>query len=208
LGISAVRWRPCPAQARLLGRDRETAIVAHALSEASSSRTSIVIVEGEAGIGKSRLLAEAGEGAVRIGLQVAAGRAEELDQGRPFGVMARVLGCDAASADPRRARIEAMLAPQEPVDRGPITVSSDPGLQFRVVDAMADLGEELTLAGPLLIAIDDLQWADPSSLFTLAGIARRPAYLPSAPTSSASPSPPASANGPARWPASSTISRS
>ena len=41
-----------------------------------------------------------------------------------------------------------MLAPQEPDDRGPITVSSDPGLQFRVVDAMADLVEELTIAGP------------------------------------------------------------
>ena len=58
-------------------------------------------------------------------------------------------------------------------------MTSDPGLQFRVVDALADLAEELTDAGPILIAIDDLQWADPSSLLTLAAIVRRPPYLPS-----------------------------
>ena len=105
LGSGRVRQRAdpgydvaVPAQARLLGRDRETAVVGHALSEASSSRSSIVIVEGEPGIGKSRLLSEADDAARRHDMQVAAGRAEELDQGRPFGVMAR---SSAATPRPR-----------------------------------------------------------------------------------------------------------
>jgi predicted ATPase len=52
-------------------------------------------------------------------------------------------------------------------------VSSDPGLQFQAVDAFVDLVEELALHGPLVLAVDDLQWADPSSLLTLAALARR-----------------------------------
>ena len=63
-------------------------------------------------------------------------------------------------------------------ERNPITVTSDPGLRFRVVDALADLVEELALAGPLVIGVDDLQWADASSLLTLAALGRRAEYLP------------------------------
>jgi hypothetical protein len=36
-------------------------------------------------------------------------------------------------------------------------VTSDPGLRFRVVDAFTDLAEELTLSGPLVMGVDDLQ---------------------------------------------------
>ena len=57
-------------------------------------------------------------------------------------------------------------------------MTSDPGLRFRVVDALADLVEELALPGPLMIGLDDLQWADPSSLLTLSALSRRVEYLP------------------------------
>jgi predicted ATPase len=57
-------------------------------------------------------------------------------------------------------------------------VTSDPGLQFRAVDAFTDLVEDLALSGPLVVGLDDLQWADPSSLLTLAAVGRRLAYLP------------------------------
>lgn len=66
-------------------------------------------------------------------------------------------------------------------DDGPITVTSDPGLQFRAVDAVVDLVEELALHTPLVIGLDDLQWADPSSLLTISTIStigRRLADLP------------------------------
>jgi DNA-binding CsgD family transcriptional regulator/tetratricopeptide (TPR) repeat protein len=57
-------------------------------------------------------------------------------------------------------------------------VTSDPGLQFRVVDAFGDLLEELALSGPVVVGADELQWADPSSLVTLAAMGRRLAHLP------------------------------
>ena len=101
-------------------------------------------------------------------MQVAAGRAEELERTRPFGLVAGAFGCVRSSPDPRRAAIAALLASGGPGERGPITVTSDQGLRFRAVDAFADLVEELALSGPLVIGLDDLQWADPSSLLTLA----------------------------------------
>lgn len=166
------------APARLLGRDGETAIIEAAIDETMSSRAAIVVLEGEGGIGKSRLLAEACDHARRRGMQVAVGRAEELEQSRPFGLMARVLGCHSSSPDPRRAEIAGLLAPQQHGGDRPITVSSDPGLQFRVVDAMTDLVEALISSVPLLIGVDDLQWADHPSLLTLAALSRLPDYLP------------------------------
>jgi predicted ATPase len=57
-------------------------------------------------------------------------------------------------------------------------VTSDQGLRFRAVDAFADLAEELALSGPLVIGLDDLHWADPSSLLTLGTLSRRLADLP------------------------------
>ena len=68
-------------------------------------------------------------------------------------------------------------------------MTSDPGLRFRAVDAVADLAEELALSGPLVIGVDDLQWADASSLLTLGVLSRRVAYLPVGLIASFRPSP-------------------
>ena len=163
---------------RIRGRASEIAVLGKALDQAVSGRPAIVLIEGEAGIGKTRLLAEVLSDARGRGMQIAAGRAEELEQTRPFGLVASAFGCGRASADPRRAAIAELLSAGGGQARGPITVTSDPGLRFHVVDAFADLAEELALAGPLLIGVDDLQWADPSSLLTLAALTRRLTYMP------------------------------
>ena len=159
------------------GRAAEIAVLGDAVDRVVSGRPAVVLIEGEAGIGKTRLLAGVLEDARGRGIQVVAGRAEELERTRPFGLVAAAFGCVRSSPDPQRAAIAALLATRGG-DRGPITVTSDPGLRFRAVDAFADLAEELALAGPLVIGVDDLQWADPSSLLTLAAVSRRLAYLP------------------------------
>ena len=160
------------------GREAETAVLSEALDRVASGRRAVVLIEGEAGIGKTRLLDAALEDALGRGMQVAAGRAEELERTRPFGPVADAFGCARSSHDPRRAAIGDLLATGGGRERNPITVTSDPGLRFRVVDALADLVEELALPGPLLIGLDDLQWADPSSLLTLSTLTRRVEYLP------------------------------
>jgi predicted ATPase len=139
-----------------------------------------VLIDGEAGIGKTRLLQDTLEKAGCRGLRVAAARAAELEQARPFGLVAGMFGCTRSAPDPRRAAIGELLARGDGGDRGPVTVTSDPGLQFRVVDAFADLAEELALDGPLVLGADDLHWADPSSLVTLGALAARLDGLPAA----------------------------
>ncbi|HET6749023.1 MAG TPA: AAA family ATPase [Actinomycetes bacterium] len=167
---------PAPGP-RLRGREEELRALGDAFDRAASGHLTAVIVEGEAGIGKTRLLADALDDARARGFEVVTGRARELERTRPFGLLADGFGCVRSSPDPRRAAIAALLATQRG-DRGPLTVSSDPGLQFQAVDAFVDLAEELALHGPLVLAVDDLQWADPSSLLTLAALARR---LPDSP---------------------------
>ena len=129
------------------GREAEIAVLGDALDLVESGRRAVVLIEGEAGIGKTRLLDAALDDARRRGMQVAAGRAEELEGMRPFGLMTGVFGCTRSATDPRRAAIGELLSGGTG-ERNPITVTSDPGLRFRVVDALADLVEELALAGP------------------------------------------------------------
>ena len=59
-------------------------------------------------------------------MQLVVGRAEELERTRPFGVIARALGCAGSPAEPGRASIATLLATGG--GQGTVTVSSDPGL--------------------------------------------------------------------------------
>lgn len=136
-----------------------------------------VVVEGEAGIGKSALLAAVLGEARDRGVGVWFGQAQELEGARPFGLWSAALQCVPTSDDPARARIAGLLAP--PARPGPgLTVTSDPSLRFQVVDAVVDLVEDLAHERPVAIGLDDLQWADPSSLLTLTSLVRRLAHAP------------------------------
>jgi predicted ATPase len=74
---------------RLRGREQELQALG-ASDQVASGHPAVVIVEGEAGIGKTRLLAEALDGARSRGLQVAAGRALELEQTHLAHVFAKL----------------------------------------------------------------------------------------------------------------------
>ena len=168
---------PAPVP-RLRGRETEQRVLGQALDRVASGSLAILLIEGEAGIGKTRLLKEGLADAAARGMQVAAGEAEELERSRPFGLLTGAFGCVPTSGDPRRAAIGALLSAKGSSSESPVTVTSDPGLHFRVVDAFGDLVEALALSGPVVIGADDLQWADPSSLVTLAAMGRRLADLP------------------------------
>lgn len=177
--VALASWvYPSGERSILFGREAETNSLASALDRAASGRLSVVLLEGEAGIGKTRLLEHALDEAVERGMSVVAGRSREMESSRPFGVLADTFGVTASNPDPRRARIAALLAPHPDGGRDPVTVTSDPGLQFRVVDAFANLIEELALSQPLAIGLDDLQWADPSSMLSIATAGRIMADLP------------------------------
>jgi len=162
----------------ICGRAPELSVLDEALDRIESGRRCAVLIEGEAGIGKTRLLETMLAAARARGMQTMGGQAGELERARPFGLLASAFGCARSSPDPRRAGIAELLASRGTGERDPVTVTSDPGLRFLAVDAFADLAAELASPGPLLIGLDDLQWADSSSLLAVGALSRHSGRLP------------------------------
>src|ERR1700751_4649999 len=119
----------------LRGREAEMPVLDEAIDRAASGRLAGVLIDGEAGIGKTRLLEAALEAARGRGLRVAAGPGGELERTRPFGLVAGMFGCTRSAPDPRRAAIGKLLAVGEGGPRSPVTVDSEPGVQVPAVDA-------------------------------------------------------------------------
>jgi DNA-binding CsgD family transcriptional regulator/DNA-binding MarR family transcriptional regulator len=131
-----------------------------ALDGAVSGTGTVVLVEGEAGIGKTRLLGELASLAGTLDVTVRRGAAEELEQGRPFGSLIDALGIPDTAP---------MLS------SGSAARAAD--ARFLAQDAFVDHVDRLAADGPLLLVVDDVHWADRASLATLWALARRRADL-------------------------------
>ena len=157
------------------------------LDRAEAGEGQLALVEGEAGIGKTRLLAEALGPAEARGMQVLQGAADELEHDRPFRLIALALGLHPDAADPRRAEIAHLLMGRR---EGPPThTTTTVDLGFRITDAVVALVEELTSQAPVALVLEDLHWADVSSLRVLRALGRRSAQLPVAVFATLRPSP-------------------
>lgn len=158
----------------LVCRAEELAVLTSALAATAAGNGGSVIVEGEAGIGKTALTEAALAGADRAGVQVFDAATEKMDSHRPFGVLFDALGVRAQSEEPRKAEIAAMLI---------ATASGDgtlgrAGSAFQIGEAILDLVEEACTAGPVALVLEDLHWADTASLAVLHRLSRRLAPLP------------------------------
>lgn len=152
--------------APLLGRTIEMQILNDALRASCAGRGSVVVVEGEAGIGKSSILAAASAEAESLGMQLRRGSAEELERQRPFGALADAFDFQPGSLSPGLARI------------GRALVGWEPASEFQIIEELLAHVEALAEAGPLLVTIDDLHWADTSTLRSLRALGKRFARAP------------------------------
>jgi DNA-binding SARP family transcriptional activator len=168
-----------PAEAPLVGRDGEVTQLHEALAEAWAGQGRVLAVLGEAGIGKSRLLAELAAEAGRRGGAILLGRAYETEQILPFGPWVSALRDAGVVTDSHvlegvgsewRAEL-ARLFP-ELADPGR-SVASNPGDQMRLFEALAQLLRRLAVAQPLLVLLEDGHWADDMTLRFLAFLGRR-----------------------------------
>ncbi|MGH7919070.1 MAG: ATP-binding protein [Candidatus Dormibacteraceae bacterium] len=139
----------------LLDRAHEVDVIGATIQAGAQGRGDVLIVDGEAGIGKSRLLAFARARAASAQLVALGAAAEEYDRRRPFATICRCLDVRREGTG-LRARIFSLL-------QSPPSVAGD-RLEFIISEALLELAEELTVSAPLLIVIDDLHWADPMSL--------------------------------------------
>lgn len=166
----------------LLGRQQETEVLEAALVDACNGEPGFVVVSGQAGIGKTRLLAQLAKLAIGRGCLTLNGRSEELNRQIPFAPFVDALDAYLDSRDP-------VVLDRLAVDRLGVLAAAFPSLQslresvdhpgsalerFRIYQAVKELLERLAGTRPLLLILDDLQWADEGSLELLAYLLRHP----------------------------------
>ena len=153
------------------GRDAEIVLARRALAAVARGSSSTILVEGEAGIGKSHLMRHIRADALDTGLQVVTGACHLLERSRPFGVIADAFDLRPPSADGRRAAIGRLLAVDE-------SAPQPADARFRVVDEILELVQSDHVDRPLVVLLEDLHWADESSLMAIRAIVHELAHLP------------------------------
>jgi DNA-binding NarL/FixJ family response regulator len=167
---------------QLLGRDAEMAALRAALDDATGGRRRFVVVSGDAGIGKSRLLEELADAARAANCLTLTGRAAEFEADVPFAVLIDAFDSYLRTLDPQDVdrlwidRLGALAAVFPALEGlGPaVDVPVNSGERFRVHRAVGELIERLAARQPVLLVLDDLQWADAASLELAAHLTRRP----------------------------------
>jgi tetratricopeptide (TPR) repeat protein len=179
-----------------VGRRDALARVGACLERAYEGSTGFVLVGGESGVGKTRLAMEATRVATQRGFVVVPGECLPLDGGpgrsttrgaplHPLRPLLRFLAdhCRLAGADATRAVLgprALLLAPYEPALRDLPGLEGHPAPaplppqaeRERLQRALCDTVRALAAATPLLLIIDDLQWADELTLACLAALGR------------------------------------
>ncbi|HXX62063.1 MAG TPA: AAA family ATPase [Candidatus Sulfotelmatobacter sp.] len=169
------------ASPTLVGREAEVDRLGAMLSEAALGDAHAVLLSGEAGVGKTRVVTAVVERAVAAGFRVTIGRCLELGTAipyLPFAEILRGLTRELSPADRQRVlgpamggitalahgtRAAASLA--DVVERGPLLSAAVLDLgPLPLYEALLHVVERLTEATPLLVVLEDLHWADRSSL--------------------------------------------
>jgi DNA-binding NarL/FixJ family response regulator len=162
----------------LVGRSAELARIGAALERAAAGRGGVLTVAGMSGIGKTRLLDESVALARGRGFAVMAGAAGVLGGSQAYSMwLAALAPYLAGRTVPDRARLVDGLPDLGRLLTGlhlpPPAALLDAGLErTRLFEAVARLLARVAERGPLLVALDDLHWADPASVQLLHYVAR------------------------------------
>jgi ATP/maltotriose-dependent transcriptional regulator MalT len=166
---------PSPAPSPLVGRAREREAIERALAALHGGAGGVVAIEGEPGIGKSRLLAHVAESA---GCMVLDARASEFEADLPYALFTEALEGHLAEAGERRLT---RLGLEDPgalrmalPSLGVLAAEPAAADRHRTHAALRDLLERLAGTRPVVACLDDVQWADAESLDALAALVRRP----------------------------------
>ncbi|MFE3284221.1 AAA family ATPase [Streptomyces sp. NPDC059233] len=157
MSVNRVTTRTVPEDADgvrtpLRGRDAELAFIEARLDALDRGEGGIVRVGGPAGIGRSRILAEAAAAARRRGTRVFEGAADPDGQFVPLGPL--LDGVLAGTGQPRSGAVRLR------------DLATTPGQRFWLLQELGDRLRETARKGPLLVVLDDLQWCDDLTLLT------------------------------------------
>jgi DNA-binding CsgD family transcriptional regulator len=161
----------------LLEREAELGTLQTLLEGAPGGAGALAIIEGSAGIGKSRLLAETRAIANARGTRVLAARGGELETDFAFGVVRQLFEPLVATADPelRDSLLSGPAVLVEPLFGSEAAQRAREGVgdSFAIHHGLYWLAANLAFDQPTLIVVDDLHWADRPSLRWLDYLARR-----------------------------------
>src|SRR5215210_1989551 len=175
---------PRPDVARLVGRGAELALLSQTIDEAANGAGRSVFIVGEGGIGKTRLAAAAAERAIKRGWSVAIGRAYPVETGVPYAVFSDALLPIIRKLEPATLSVLTRgggadlgyLFPNlgAPAERERASAGADPSeIKARLLWNLTQFLGRLSAKQPLLIVLENLQWADASSLELLHFVARQ-----------------------------------
>ncbi|MGI8401273.1 MAG: helix-turn-helix transcriptional regulator [Gemmatimonadaceae bacterium] len=175
---------PKPDEAPLVGRSAELALLSKTIDEAAKGAGRSVFLVGEGGIGKTRLAAAAAERASKRGWTVAIGRAYPVETGVPYALFSDALLPLLRSLEPTSlavltrggaaalGHIFPTLGP--PGERVGASAGADPSeMKARLLWNFTQLLGRLASRQPVFIVLENLQWADASSLELLHFVARQ-----------------------------------
>ena len=171
-------FEPHGQQPPLVGREAELARLQRLLDQTWAKQGRVAAITGETGIGKSRLASELLTEAAKRGGRTLVGQCYETEQILPFGPWVDALRAlpadvlsDALEGLRPTWRVElARLLPELGSD--PPGPDASPGA-LRLFDAVTQLLQSLAARQPLVVLIEDLQWADEMSIRLLAFLGRR-----------------------------------
>lgn len=160
------------AAPRLYGRDGELAVVDGLIGELGNGAGGALIVRGDAGIGKSALLAVARAKATDKGLRVLSATGIQSEAQLPFAGLHQLLR-------PLLAGTDRLAEPQQAALLAAFAMSDESGAELFVIGLAAlQLISDAAQSSPVLIIADDAHWLDEPSCVVLAFVARRLAAEP------------------------------
>jgi DNA-binding CsgD family transcriptional regulator/tetratricopeptide (TPR) repeat protein len=161
----------------LVGRESELAVSSMLVQDVARGASATLLIEGEAGIGKTRLVQSMVDDAAGRGMIVIRGGAHPFERTRPFGAVAQALDLRARSRDPRRAAIGRLLNGDSEAagTQGPVPVVD---ARYLVVEEIIDLVETCCGQASVLMVLEDLHWADESTLLAFGSIAQELNHAP------------------------------
>ena len=156
-----------------IGRAPELAVLRWCLERASNAQGSVVLIAGEAGIGKTRLSQEIADAAEQRGLHVFWGRCWEGEGAPAFWPWIQVMrDCQCAAASkPAEGGQDGVQRILDGLFLSGEESTSTAQSRFRLFDSVFGELRSAAEERPLLIILDDLHWADPASLMLLQFVA-------------------------------------